>query len=246
MSDTKTYFAALDRAAEALAEDAKQYGSEDENGFFWGLIMKTYSALVQPAVSCLPRQASLFVGEGLRCWAEHQFAGEEEICPFAQKLFKKWFDERFIKILREAAMESENLAKTELESYVNRYLASEGFPPMSLVSFSLKEFNDMFEQIIREQALPFMLNEIFSYEFIELDDGDEEEPDHIPQPRKEQLDEGREALWAERDFRVGFERNFLTFSLINDELLRDYGQLVYARLCEGLEDVKRRLSGRGS
>lgn len=242
MTELNTYFEALELALDAVKNDAEEHGFDQEKSFYWAMIMRSYGELLRPAVGYMPAQAAACVGKALSLWAEHELPTEDDIITHAQKHFKLWFEEFFPRKYRQASAECRYTAKSELERYVNGFLAEKGLPPVVLSSFTLSSFIDKMEEIIRTQALPFMLKEIFSYEFIELDDGDDEDAAEPPQERRQQLEEGKEALEKEKDFRVGFARNYMCYALVNEELLLEFGQEVYHALCLGIEDVKSRLA----
>lgn len=242
MTDLNTWFETLDRALDAVKDDAEKHGCDQEKSFFWAMIMRSYGELVRPAVGYMPTQAAACVGKALSLWAEHELPAEDDIIPHAQKHFTVWFEEMFPQKYRQGCAECRYTAKSELERYVNEFLSENGMPPVVLSGFTLSSFIGEMEEIIRSQAFPFMLKEIFSYVFIELDDGDDEDATEPPQERKQQLEEGREALEKEKDFRVGFARNFMCYALVNEELLSQFGQEVYQALCLSIENVKDRLA----
>lgn len=229
MIDENTYFRALDNAVEALEFNPYDPDANNFTGFFWGLMTCTYTGLVQPVVSHLPRMAAMFVDEALHGWADGSIEAEDDIIPRAQKKFEKWFREDFLGLWRKCALESRMMLSRALEEHVNAHLASEGFPGVSLSLFSMRETVKAMEELV-EQALPFMLHEIFSYEFVELDDS---APD-----RAAILREDGETLKNERDFRMGVERGALAETLVTDESIFSFAKAAILELNGQLAAIK--------
>ena len=222
MINEKDYFSALDRAIEALEFNPYDPDANNYTSFFWGLMTCAYTALVQPVVSHLPRKAAMLVDEALQNWADGKIEAEDDITAHAQKKFEKWFNGDFLSLWRNAALESRVMLSHALEEHMNSHLTSEGFPGVSLGLFSMRETVKAMEKELVEQALPFMLHEIFSYEFVELDDN---APD-----RAAILREGSEALKSERDFRLGLERATLAEALVTDESIFSFAKAVIREL----------------
>ena len=230
MIDENTYFRALDNAVEALEFNPYDPDANNYTSFFWGLMTCAYTGMVQPAVSHLPRSAAMFVDEALQSWADGSIGAEDEIIPRAQKKFEKWFREDFLGLWRKSALESRVMLSRALEEHVNAQLASEGFPGVSLGLFSMRETVKAMEEELVERVLPFMLHEIFSYEFVELDDN---APD-----RAAILREDSEALKNERDFRIGLERGALSETLVTEESIFSFAKAVILELNGQLTAIK--------
>lgn len=231
MINEKNYFHAMDRAVVSLGFNPYDMDGNDYTSFFWGLITEAYMALVQPVVSHLPRGAALCVEKALEAWADGIIEREENITARARKKYEKWFKDEFMSLWHKSAIKSRLMLSCALEEYVSKFLNGEGLPGVHLELFAMQDVVKSMERHLHEKALPFMLHEISSYKFVELD--------NRAADRAGILRESHEALKAERESRVGLERNVISETLVTEELIFSFACAVIHELNGKLTVLKR-------